>query len=395
MQLSAPEATLRDEKRPAPGALATIGLALVPLALLAGVLVLIAQVGFPGASPDALPVEDVAFERLVVEEGAFRATLRNVGPEEAEIAQVFVNDMLVAWTLEPAGAIPRLRTATLVVPFDWVEGEPYEIAVLTTNSIKFTGGTEAAFASPQPDAKSFGVLALLGLYVGAIPVLLGLLWRPLLARAKETTLNVALGITVGLLLFLAADALVEGLEISDLLPGPLGGPFLLVAGALGAFALLEVAGRRSGRAGTPLALATLVALGIGLHNLAEGLAIGGAFALGEVALGAFLVVGFAVHNTTEGLAIVAPVARERVRIATLVGLGLLAGLPVILGAWIGGFAPSPILAVVFLGVGAGAIAQVALAIDRATGGAMRRGAGLAGVALGAAVMFVTSLFVVI
>ena len=61
-------------------------------------------------------------------------------------------------------------------------------------------------------------------------------------------------------------------------------------------------------AGAPLAL--LVAIGIGLHNLGEGLAIGTSFATGALALGAFLVVGFAIHNTTEGLAIVAPVAQR-------------------------------------------------------------------------------------
>ena len=70
---------------------------------------------------------------------------------------------------------------------------------------------------------------------------------------------------------------------------------------------------RRGRAAPALGYraALLVAIGIGLHNLGEGLAIGSAYAVGSLALGAALVVGFALHNTTEGLAIVAPVARER------------------------------------------------------------------------------------
>ena len=74
--------------------------------------------------------------------------------------------------------------------------------------------------------------------------------------------------------------------------------------------------RAPGRPGSPgLVLALLVAVGIGLHNFGEGLAIGAAFALGEAALGTLLVIGFTLHNTTEGLAIVAPMAKERPRSA--------------------------------------------------------------------------------
>ena len=69
----------------------------------------------------------------------------------------------------------------------------------------------------------------------------------------------------------------------------------------------------------------MIAIGIGLHNLGEGLAIGSAYAIGELALGAFLVVGFAIHNTTEGFAIVAPLTRERPSLGRLLLLGVIAG----------------------------------------------------------------------
>ena len=120
----------------------------------------------------------------------------------------------------------------------------------------------------------------------------------------------------------------------------------------------------------------MIALGIGLHNLGEGLAIGSAFALGEAALGSFLVIGFTLHNITEGIGIAAPLLpssseadpagqqRPQPRFLTFVGLTLLAGSPAILGAWLGGFAFSPLLASIFLGVGLGAIWQVIVEVTR-------------------------------
>ena len=162
-------------------------------------------------------------------------------------------------------------------------------------------------------------------------------------------------------------------------------------------------GRRSsaveGRRGWVLAV--LIAVGIGLHNFGEGLAVGSAFALGEAALGTLLIVGFTLHNTTEGLAIVAPLAREgqRVSMADLVKLGLIGGVPTVAGAWLGGFVYSPIWSVLFLALGVGAIAQVVVQIVRhmAREGSVARllatGPVLAGLFAGFAVMYVTGMLV--
>ena len=148
-------------------------------------------------------------------------------------------------------------------------------------------------------------------------------------------------------------------------------------------------------------LAMLIAVGIGLHNFGEGLAIGSAFALGEATLGTLLIVGFALHNTTEGLAIVAPLARDqqKVGLVDLMKLGLIGGVPTIAGAWLGGLVYSPVWSVLFLALGVGAIAQVTRQIAKQIGRDAERGRAftstpvLGGLLAGFAVMYVTGMLV--
>jgi len=138
-----------------------------------------------------------------------------------------------------------------------------------------------------------------------------------------------------------------------------------------------------------------------LHNLGEGLAIGSAYAVGSLALGATLIVGFALHNTTEGLAIVAPVAGDEEpggsrRLARLAGLGLVAGAPAIVGAWIGASAFDPSLAALMFGIGAGAIARVVVQIApsvRDESGRFLHPLAVGGIVAGLIVMYATGLLV--
>ena len=192
-----------------------------------------------------------------------------------------------------------------------------------------------------------------------------MLWLPWVRRIPPAGCAALMALTVGLLAFLAIDATLEGFELAGEGSQAFGGAALVFVGAVGRLPRAErrlgVAARRrrgrGGRLGRPLAL--LVAIGIGLHNLGEGVAIGAAYSAGALALGAFLVVGFALHNTTEGLAIVAPLAARRaVASAGWSLLGLIAGAPAVLGAWIGAAAFNAALAAFLFGFGAGAIVQV-------------------------------------
>jgi zinc transporter ZupT len=321
---------------------------------------------FTSAAP---PLEDLAVQRIAVTETGFRVEVFNNGATEVTIAQVAVDDAFWQFSAEPSATLPRLGQATLTIPYPWVAGEPHAIALVTNTGTTFEGEVAAATLTPVPGPREFGAYALLGTYVGILPVALGMLWFPAMRRMGRRGLNAVLALTVGLLIFLLVDTGFEVLELGAEAPSVFQGvPLALFAALLTWLALLAVGNRRRERDPDParqrLYIATLIALGIGLHNLGEGLAIGAAFALGEAALGSFLVLGFTLHNVTEGVGIVAPVTRDQPKLATLIGLTLLAGAPAILGAWIGGFAFSPVLAVLFLGIGLGSIWQVIVEVGQ-------------------------------
>jgi zinc transporter, ZIP family len=384
-------------------------LGLVPLALIAAAVAILALAGAPGLGErSGAPVEELVSERTVLRPGEIELTVRNDGPDPVEIAQVAVNDAFLAFTASDGLRLDRLEATTLTVPYDWIEGEAYEMSVVSSTGDTFAHEIEAAAETPVADAGFFGLMGLLGLYVGVIPVSLGMLWLPFVRRIGQEWLRILIAFTIGLLAFLAIDATLEGLEIAETAPTAFGGAALVVAGALIAFLALSAvdvylarkraAATESRAGGGGAYLSLLVAIGIGLHNLGEGLAIGSAYAAGALALGTFLVIGFAIHNTTEGLAIVAPLADERPGLGRLVLLGLIAGAPAIIGAWIGAAAYNPSLAALLLGVGVGAIVQVVVQLvpsmrDR-DGRALHPGA-VGGLVSGMAVLYLTGLLVTV
>jgi ZIP family zinc transporter len=358
----------------ATGALPGWVVALAPLLLLAALVVLIVRTGPADRlrSPDAPPVERLAIERATLQSDGIVLSVLNDGPDPVTIAQVTVDDAFWAFTAASGTTLHHLGRTSISIPYPWVSGEAHVVKLLTSTGTTFEHEIAVAVKAPRAEASNLGLFTLIGLYVGVIPVALGLLWYPLVSRLGRTGLDALLALTVGLLAFLLVDAAKEGLDAAGAMPGSYQGVALLVACGAGAYLALETFGawlkaRRAkvsgdGDAGAVLAL--LVAVGIGLHNFGEGLAIGAAFALGEAALGTLLIIGFTLHNTTEGLAIVAPIAKARPSVRTLAGLGLIGGAPTIAGAWCGGLVYSPVLAVACLGLGAGAIAQVIGQITR-------------------------------
>ena len=256
--------------------------------------------------------------------------MRNDGPDAVSVAQAVVNDAFVQFT-GAESPIGRLETATVRIAQPWVEGEAYEVALVTSAGGTIAHEIPVAVETPAADAGFFGLMALLGIYVGVIPVALGMLWLPWLRRVPPAWLR-------GLMALDDRPARVLGRRrrasrgSSWRREGSqaFGGAALVFVGAGVAYLLLSgvsawLSRRAAQASGSSLAL--LIAIGIGLHNLGEGVAIGAAYSAGALALGAFLVIGFAIHNTTEGIAIVAPIANERTSLRRLATLGLLAGAP--------------------------------------------------------------------
>jgi zinc transporter ZupT len=377
-------------------------------------LLLAAIVAFDPVSrlDDSPPVESVAVERTVLEPDRIVVHVRNDGAGPVTIAQVTVDDAFRAHTASPR-TLDRLGTATVTIPYPWEEGVRLHLALLTSTGVGIPHEIEAASLTPSLDLGSLADYALLGLIIGVVPVALGLLWLPALRRASAEAVRFFLALTVGLLAFLLAETAVEGIELGQEAPSSLNGAGLFALGFLavvvvmawmqGALQRAASADDRAGGGEAPgvplggLGLAYLVAVGIGLHNLGEGLAVGAAVAAGEVALGTSLVVGFAAHNTTEGLAVAAPLANpgRRFPFRHLVALALVAGVPTVAGAWTGAFVTTPAWSALAFGVAAGAIAQVAWSVGRMVVG--RHGVGgttAIGFVCGLAVMYLTSLLVV-
>ena len=419
-----------------------VAVALVPLAVLTAMIAFIFGPGqqFLGAGT---PLPEISIERIEFQEGGkIIAFIRNTGPIDVTVAQADVNDRILPAAIEPSKELSRLAEAKVIIPFPWNEGEPYEIGVTSSDGTRFSKGIDAAAPAPTPDIEQAAFFALIGTYVGVIPVLAGLLWLPFIRRLSLRKYRFFLSLTAGLLVFLGIDALVESSEISaESVAGVFNGQILIALVTILSFLALMYASSKLGERGKdrtaqeeevnklssydsmhtsqgktldqqqqqqrhlvvkPVAIALMISIGIGLHNFGEGLAIGASVVLGKIALSTFLIVGFMLHNTTEGFAIVAPLAKTRATriVGKLIIMGLIAGVPTIIGTWTGGFIYSPVAAIIFLSIGAGAIFQVVFLIyqgiaraEAEKGKIMSDASIIAGFAAGMLIMYLTGLMI--
>jgi zinc transporter ZupT len=421
-----------------------ICIALIPIVVLSGMIVFLFGPGQLLLMKSGNSLPEITIERIEFQDGKIVALLRNTGPTVITVAQADINDRIQPAAIEPSKNLSRLAVAKVIIPFSWNPGEPYEVGITTSDGIRFKKSVEAAALAPTPNVEQVSFFTIIGTYVGILPVLIGLLWLPFIKRLSRSKYIFFLSLTTGLLVFLGIDALVEGNKIAaENIAGVFNGQMLIAMVTIVSFlALLYVSGKLVERANTmkkkksetflqpssvsmsystpkqqqqfsnPFTIALMISIGIGLHNLGEGLAIGAAVLLGKIALSTFLIVGFTLHNTTEGLAIVAPMARgDKVTKRKLLGMGIIAGAPAIAGAWIGGFLYSPIAAIVFLSIGAGAIFQVVFSIiswitdsnNNTSGGSVQgeerkkktwlNTSLIAGFIVGMLIMYVTSLLV--
>jgi len=378
-----------------------------PVVLIGLMLGLFSLLNAPGITTptDRVPEEVLVVESTRLQPDAIILDVRNEGVDPVTVAQVNVSDFYAPFTQTTEEVAP-LASSTITISYPWVAGDVYEVALVTSTGAKILTPIDGAVESTEQGASFFGLMALLGVYVGVIPIALGLLWMPFVRRSSFAWVRGMIAFTVGLLVYLAFDAALEGFELVQG-NGAFGGPLVVILGAVVAYLVLEgtegfihrrkrATDSRVGTTVSPQTLALLIAIGIGLHNLGEGLAIGSAYAVGQLAIGAFLVIGFAVHNTTEGLAIVTPLAAERPSLRRLATLGLIAGAPAILGAVIGATIYQPTLVAFLFGIGAGAVGQVAvklLPLLKDTTGRALMPLTAGGILVGIGFMFATGLLV--
>lgn len=346
----------------------------------------------------APPTEKLTFERRVLDDSGIHLKVRAGGSEPMTIAQVQVDEAYWTFKQAPAGDIARVASAWIHIPYPWVVGEAHKVKVVTKTGATFEHEIAVAVPTPKPHLDQLRPQALVGAFVGILPVAIGLMFYPVLRRLGRGSIDFVLALTVGLLAFLLVDALEDAFELAGKAAAAFQGHVMVVLAALVTYLGLLAVGRRQG-APTGLALATFIALGIGLHNLGEGLAIGAAFATGAASLGTFLVLGFTLHNVTEGIGIAAPILKTRPSLSAFVGLALLAGAPAIVGMWLGSLALTPHWAALALAIGAGAILQVLFEV----GALIARGQDgvtkalspsiMGGFALGLALMYVTGMLV--
>lgn len=346
----------------------------------------------------APPVENLTFERVYLDETGINLKVRAGGDQPMIIAQVQVDDAYWEFTQSPAGPLNRVTSAWINVPYPWVLGEMHLVRLVTNTGVTFEYQIAVAIEIPTGQASSLRNQAIIGAFVGIVPVAIGLMFYPLMRSMRREGMRFFMALTVGMLAFLLLGTLEAALKFGRAAAPAFQGASMVYLVAAMTFLGLIAIGRRKG-VPSGLALATFVSLGIGLHNFGEGLAIGTALSAGAAGLGAFLVIGFTVHNLTEGIAIAAPLVKKKPPIIVFVGLTFLAGAPAIPGIWLGSYAIAPQWAAMALAIAVGAILQVLFEVGSYSIRSEKGGRlvidryALGGLAFGVVFMYLTALVI--
>src|SRR4029079_17474944 len=220
--------------------------AIVPLVLLAALIAaLVTLKPAERLRPEGMPaVEKLRIERAVLGQDGIRLSVMNDGPDPVTIAQVTVDDAYWTFTSESGGTLRHLGRTTIHVPYPWVAGDAHLVKLLTSTGTTFEHEIAVAVETPRVTAAHLTAFATIGLYVGVLPVALGLCWYPVLARLGRRGLDAVIALTIGLLAFLLVDATREGLQGASALSDSFQGTAMFTGATVAAFLGLEVLGQR-------------------------------------------------------------------------------------------------------------------------------------------------------
>ena len=122
------------------------------------------------------------FGRTILRPGYIELHLRNTSPQSITVAQISINEATWPFAISPGPTIPRLGSAVVTLDYPWVQAEAYEITLHSANSIAFPTSIPVATTTAGVSARTLWSFSLIGIYVGIVPVVLGMFWLPVLAR---------------------------------------------------------------------------------------------------------------------------------------------------------------------------------------------------------------------
>ena len=254
---------MEEIKQPPRFSFKKLALFLLPVILLAGVILIFLKTGGGLKLQSPVPIETLTIERTVMKNGHIDIHIQNTSPQTINISQVIINSSVWPMDTYPEGPIPRLGSAVVHIDYPWVVGEAYAITLFSSNSVPFNLEIPVAFTTPEPNSSTFWSFALIGLYVGVIPVFLGIFWFPVLRTLGKKWMTFLMAVTAGLLIFLGLDTIAEALDQSAKVPGAFQGIGLIGIGAVSTFLLLDAVSKRQGQIGRTRIRQAIVA---GVHD---------------------------------------------------------------------------------------------------------------------------------